>query len=125
MSASLGFKPEVTCAIEVSDFARAKRWYQEVLGFQQIYSIDDIGWCEMTTHIPGVSVGVSQVETTHPGPGVVLTWSVTDIEVTRRALEAQDVRFDGPTRVIEGLVKLASFYDPDGNVFMLAESLAG
>ena len=79
----------------------------------------------MTTHIPGVSVGVSQVETTHPGPGVVLTWSVTDIDTTRKTLEAQDVRFDGPTRVIEGLVKLASFYDPDGNVFMLAESLAG
>lgn len=70
MPALLGFKPEVTCAIEVSDFARAKRWYQDVMGFQQIYSIDDIGWCEMTTRVPGVSVGVSQVEATHPAGGV-------------------------------------------------------
>lgn len=125
MSSSLGFKNDVTCAIEVSDFARAKRWYQDVLGFQEIYSVDEIGWCEMSTHVPGLTVGVSQVETTHPGPGVVLTWGVVDIDATRRVLEAQDVRFEAPTRTIEGLVKLATFYDPDGNVFMLAQSLAG
>ena len=33
------------------------------------------------------------------------------------------VRFDRPTRTIEGMVKLAKFFDPDGNRFMLYQSL--
>jgi hypothetical protein len=33
------------------------------------------------------------------------------------------VRFDGETREIEGMVRLATFYDPDGNTFMLAQRL--
>ena len=35
------------------------------------------------------------------------------------------MRFDGETNEIEGMVKLATFYDPDGNSFMLAQSLDG
>jgi hypothetical protein len=33
------------------------------------------------------------------------------------------VRFDGPTREYPGMVKLATFFDPDGNTLMLYESL--
>jgi hypothetical protein len=33
------------------------------------------------------------------------------------------VRFDGDTREIEGMVRFATFYDLDGNSFMLAERL--
>ncbi len=47
---------------------------------------------------------------------------MTDIDVARKHLESHGVRFDGDTREIEGMVKLATFYDPDGNSFMLAES---
>jgi hypothetical protein len=48
---------------------------------------------------------------------------VADIDVARKHLESKDVRFDGDTYEIEGMVKLATFYDPDGNSFMLAQSL--
>ena len=34
------------------------------------------------------------------------------------------VRFDGDTYEIEGMVKLCMFYDPDGNSYMLAQSLS-
>jgi hypothetical protein len=43
----------------------------------------------------------------------------------RRHLEQHGVRFDGDTYEISGMVKLATFYDPDGNPFMLAEALDG
>ena len=33
------------------------------------------------------------------------------------------MRFDGETREIEGMVKLATFYDPDGNALMLSQRL--
>jgi CreA protein len=34
------------------------------------------------------------------------------------------VRFDGDTCTIEGWVRLATLYDPDGNVLMLYQDLA-
>ena len=49
---------------------------------------------------------------------------VKDIAAARSVLEARGVEFDGETAEIPGLVKLASFRDPDGNALMLAESLS-
>ena len=37
----------------------------------------------------------------------------------------QDVKFDGETQTVPGMVKLATFFDPDGNKLMLYEDLAG
>jgi CreA protein len=51
------------------------------------------------------------------------TFGVLDIDAARRYLESKDVRFDGETYEIEGMVKLCTFYDPDGNSYMLAQSL--
>jgi predicted enzyme related to lactoylglutathione lyase len=56
--------------------------------------------------------------------GAVLTFNVRDIDAARAYLETRkDVRFDGETCTIEGWVRLATLYDPDGNVLMLAQSL--
>ncbi len=57
------------------------------------------------------------------GGGATLTFGVKDIDAAREQVEAKGVRFDGPTREIEGLVKLATFYDPDGNTLMFYEGL--
>jgi CreA protein len=53
----------------------------------------------------------------------VPTWEVEDIDAARAALEAAGVRFDGDTDVNEGMVKLATFFDPDGNALMLSQTL--
>jgi hypothetical protein len=37
-------------------------------------------------------------------------------------MERLGVRFDGAIRDVGGLVKLTTFYDPDGHKWMLAES---
>ncbi len=57
------------------------------------------------------------------GGGCVPVWGVRDITAARASLEAAGVRFDGPTQEISGMVKLATFYDPDGNAMMFAQSL--
>ena len=44
-------------------------------------------------------------------------------EIAWAEFESHDVRFDGDTITIEGLVKLATFFDPDGNPLMLSQSL--
>jgi len=56
--------------------------------------------------------------------GAVLTFNVRVIDAARAYLETRsDLRFDGETCTIEGWVRLATLYDPDGNVLMLAQSL--
>ena len=77
----------------------------------------------MASPVSGVLVGLSPVEDPKVR-GVTLTWGVNDIESARKTLEADDVRFDGPTQEIPKMVKLATFDDPDGNTYMLYESIS-
>ncbi|MEX0782459.1 MAG: VOC family protein [Dehalococcoidia bacterium] len=125
----MGYRVETTCAINVTDFRAASRWYQDVLGFTPMYELEEMGWGEFLTNVPGMTAGLSQVEpgsNDAPGPGgATLTFGVHDIEISRGLLEAKGVRFDGETREIPGMVKLATFFDPDGNTFMLAQGLQG
>ncbi len=122
-TSSLGFIPELTCSVSVRNLEQAKTWYQNVLGFKHLYTMPQIGWSELSTAIPGVNIGLSEVERLEITGSVVLTFSVKDIVHARAQLEASHVRFDGPTSTVENMVKLATFYDPDGNPFMLAESI--
>lgn len=125
----MGYKVETTCAINVTDFKAASRWYQDVLGFEPLYEVEEIGWGEFRTNVAGMSVGLSQVEpgtNDSPGPGgATLTFGVFDIDRSRALLEAKGVKFDGETREIPGMVRLATFFDLDGNTFMLAQGLQG
>jgi catechol 2,3-dioxygenase-like lactoylglutathione lyase family enzyme len=120
------FKPELTLALTVSDFKRAAEWYTSKLGLEAVYAMEDVGWGEFTSPVSGVTIGLGT-----PGPGesfvrdggATITFGVMDIAAARAELEGKGVAFDGPTRELPGLVKLATFRDPDGNALMLAESL--
>ena len=46
------------------------------------------------------------------------------VVVSRKALEDDGVKFDGDTIEVEGMVKVAAFFDPDGNGLMIAEDLS-
>ena len=126
MSERLPYDGGLTCALSVSDIGASMQWYQEVLGFELLYHLDEMGWCELKSPVAKVNVGLSQVETMpSPGGNAVLTWGVADIDKARAGLEAANVRFDGETQTIPEMVKLATFFDPDGNCFMLYQDLAG
>ena len=119
----IGYAGHMTAAIGVTDMERSRSWFQELLGFEPIYTLADWGWCELRTPIPGVNLGIGQEQTVTPQGGATLTFGVTDIAAARAHLERNGVRFDGDTREIEGMVRLATFYDLDGNTFMLAQRL--
>lgn len=120
---ALGFTGGLVCALNVTDYDRAVAWYRDVLGFAVIYELRDMGWVELQTPTGRVAVGLAVREQVAAGQaGATLTFGVRDIEAARRRLEQGGVRFDGETMVIEGQVKLATFFDPDGNTFMLYES---
>lgn len=123
MAKDLGYDGGLTAAMGVTDLDKGIAWYRDVLGFELLYRLDDMAWCELKTAVKGVNVGLSQVEELKPEGGATLTFGVKDIDAARSTLEEQDVRFDGETVTIPEMVKLATFYDPDGNKLMLFQDL--
>jgi predicted enzyme related to lactoylglutathione lyase len=122
MNMTLKFGSELTCSMGVTSIDAAIPWYQRVMRCELLYRVDAIGWCEMTTPISGVTIGLSEVETVIAGGGATNVFEVEDIEVAKCHLDAEDVRQDGEIQHVPGLVKLLTFYDPDGNAFMFAQS---
>lgn len=120
---ALDYVPEVTASMGVKSLDAAIDWYQSVLGFSLMYRADEIGWCELATEVPGVSVGLSQNENVVQGGGATNVWGVKDIDAAKAHLDAHGVRQDGEIQVIPDLVKLITFYDPDGNAMMFSQSL--
>jgi CreA protein len=116
------YSKNLTISVGVSDLESAIEWYKDVLGFELVYKLDQYGWCELATPTKHVTIGLGQTEELKPG-STTPTFGVLDIDGARKHLESKDVRFDGETYEIEGMVKLATFYDPDGNSYMLAETL--
>lgn len=113
----------ITIALSVKDRHASADWYQSMLGFDVIYHADEAGWSELQTKTDGVTIGLG--EHTKPAPGnCVPVFGIADLDVSRAKLENANVKFDGETNVVEGMVKTATFYDPDGNALMLAQDLS-
>jgi predicted enzyme related to lactoylglutathione lyase len=111
----------LTCALGVTDLDRAIAWYQDVLGFSLLYRRDDIAWCELSTGVDKVSVGLSERREAGGSGGATLTFGVTDLDSARSELEARGVRLDGDIMEIGGLVRLQTFFDADDNALMFYE----
>jgi predicted enzyme related to lactoylglutathione lyase len=120
---ALDYVPEMTGSMSVTDIDLSIDWYETVLGFKLLYRADEIGWCELSTAIPGVNIGLSQNENVPQGGGATNVWGVSDINAAKAHLDAHNVRQDGDIQHIPGLVRLITFYDPDGNAMMLSENL--
>ena len=123
MTDGLSFDGGLTCALECADLERSLAWYETTLGMTLLYKVDDLGWAELQSPVARVNVGLSEVETPSVRGGATLTFGVVDIESGRQALEAKGVAFDGEVVVYPGMVKLSTFYDPDGNKLMLYQDL--
>lgn len=124
MPSPIGYDGGLTCAINVTNLDKAIAWYRDVLGFTLLYKLDDIGWCELSTEVARVNVGLGVRKDFKPGQGTKLTFGVKDIEHARAFLESKKVRFDGPTQTMPGMVSLATFFDPDGNALMFFQDLS-
>ena len=124
MADKIEFDGGLTAALGVKDMDAAIKWYSGVLGFELIYRMDEMAWCELKSPVARVQIGLSQVEDLQVEGGATLTFGVKDIGAARSTLEGQQVRFDGDTQTIPGMVSLATFFDPDGNKMMLYQDLA-
>ena len=119
----ISLQDTITIALSVKDRHASANWYESILGFETLYHVDDAGWSELQTKTAGVTLGLG--EHTKPAPGnSVPVFGIADLDAARQKMEQADIKFDGQTEVIEGMVKIATFYDPDGNALMLAEDLS-
>lgn len=98
-------------------------WFKEMLGFEETFKVAEAGWAEVSTPAEGVSIGLAQSEELDGRGGTTPIFGVADIDAARAELEGKGVRFEGDTIELPGMVKLATFFDPDGNAYMLAQSL--
>ena len=121
---TISYDGGLTCALSVTSLDRSIPWYENVLGMQLMYRMDEIAWCELTSSVARVSVGLSQVESAGGPGGATLTFGVTDLDAAKAALDAAGVRQDGPINEIPGMVRLLTFYDPDGNALMFYQDLS-
>ncbi|MEM8978138.1 MAG: VOC family protein [Pseudomonadota bacterium] len=120
----ISLQDTITLALSVTDRHASAAWYKSMLGFDLLYHADEAGWSELQTNTPGVTLGMG--EHTKPAPGnCVPVFGIANLDPAREKLEQAGVKFDGATEVIEGMVKTATFYDPDGNALMLAQDLTG
>ncbi len=114
----------ITIALSVRDRKASAKWYEEKLGFEVIFNVDEAGWTELRTKTEGVTLGLGDQAEPNPGNSVPV-FGVADIVAARNALERAGVKFDGETQTYEGMVSVATFYDPDDNALMLAQDLSG
>ena len=120
---AMAYDGGLTCSLGVTDLDRSIEWYTSVLGMTLLYRREDIGWCELSSAVVKVNVGLSEVEAAGGRGGATLTFGVIDIEAAKASLDAAGVRQDGPIRDIPDLVRLLTFYDPDDNALMLYQDL--
>lgn len=118
--AGLTYRPSVTLQLAVSSLDRSIRFYEDVMGFKVTERRDDLQFAHVQTSVPGLELGLNQVQGAAPSAAVVINFSVVDVAVSRRALETKGVKFPRPTQVIPGKVSLAEFADPDGHRLRLA-----
>ena len=122
MTGRIQYDGGLTVSLPVSDLDAAINWYQNVLGFELKYRLDDMGWCELASSVDKVNVGLSVVENQNPG-GATPTFGVQDINAAKASLQSRDVRIDGDIVIIDGLVALLTFYDQDDNSLMFYQEL--
>jgi catechol 2,3-dioxygenase-like lactoylglutathione lyase family enzyme len=118
---TIDFNPaNCVVSVNVSDYDRSLAWYRDVLGFEVDYELSDYGWCELRTPF-GFTIGLGQTEDVTPGT-VVPTFGVHDIDAAIAHLRAHDVKVEDWHEIPE-MVRLSTFWDPDGTSWMLAQSL--
>jgi predicted enzyme related to lactoylglutathione lyase len=109
----------------VTDWDRAKRFYKDILALKPAFGMDEMGWLEFEVGSAPTHLAISRTEpgqSTAAAGGGVAVIAVKDIEGVRADLVGKGVRCDD-VQVIPNVVKLCSFFDPDGNRIQLAQSL--
>jgi catechol 2,3-dioxygenase-like lactoylglutathione lyase family enzyme len=104
----------------VRDLDEGRRFYREMLGFQEVEVDFEAGWS--TLRRGGMEIGLAQGEPVESG-GVAHV-DVVDLKLEAERLRAAGVEV-GIVLELTGEMRLLDVYDPDGNRVQLAQELGG
>ncbi len=107
----------------VSDIEVTKNFYENLLGFAVNMYDPENGMVIMKAPTSNTAIGFSKSEKVSASAASVV-FDVVDIEESVEKLSTKGVEFVGDIETIPGLVKLATFSDPDGNSLMIAQDLS-
>ena len=119
------YKGDITLACSVKNLDESIAWFEKMLGFEVLFRVDEAQWAELSSPTSNVTIGLGVNEEVNGKGGTTPVFGVKDIAQARAELEDKGVKFDGDTVEVPGMVKLATFFDPDGNTYMFAESENG
>ena len=122
-SSPIDFTGGLVVRFTVTDRAKSRDWYRDMLGFEVLFEVDEIGWTEMTNHEAQLTIGLAQSDAVSVSTGTMPVIGVKDLDAARKLLESKGVKFTGATVEHAGLVKLATLLDPDGRQIMLYQAL--
>jgi len=110
------FKDINVCYVYVRDWAAAKAFYEQLLGWPEAFSSEEMGWTEWG--LPGqahfaINRWDREGELPPAGPPI-LVLSVDDAFKAAEELRSKGIRCD-EVREVPGVVTYGAFYDPDGN----------
>ncbi len=114
--------------VTVADIKKAEKFFVETLGMKLNNKAEEWGWLEVAGQEGGMALGIGKVQPhspsyEKPGNNAVVTLTVTDIVASKADLEKRGVTFIGDIIEVPGHVKMATFTDPDNNVFQLVQTL--
>ncbi len=106
-----------TAIYHVTDLAKAKAWYSELLGQQPYFD---------QPFYVGFSVGgfeLGLVPDGKPGPGgTVAFWGVDDAAAALQRLQTMGVAVIEPLQDVGGGIRVAAISDPFGNTFGIIQN---
>ena len=111
-------------SVPVTDWAKAKAFYHQTLGLPISLDIAEAGWCEFGEN-GKTTFAISLWRDAAPPPrgGAIPVFAVDDCARTVAALRQCGVKCADPV-TYPGMVIYADVYDPEGNLFQIAQSLA-
>ena len=102
----------------VSDLDRARAFYRDVLGFEEIFVDFEDGWSRLTHG--GMEIALAEGEP-EESSGVAHV-DVEDVKAEAQRLRDEGVEV-GVVFELHGQIRLVDVFDPDGNRIQLAQSL--
>ena len=114
--------------ITVSDSAKTKKLFVDILGMEVRADTPEYGWMELVAQDGGSALGIGQFNPEYskqvqPGQNAVVTFTVDDIVAAKTVLEKNNVIVMGDIVEVPGHVKMLFFADADGNKFQLCNCL--
>ncbi len=113
-------KDLVYVSLNVADYDRAKKFYQDIFNFKVSYDAGiEVGWCELELPMVGVTIGLNynpDVPVKHGA--TTLGLQVNDLNKTEMYLKSKEVKtediFDLPD-----MVSILNIYDSEENKIQL------